>query len=444
MKLKMVYSGALLSGYLALASSSAFAQANPSTPGNPAYLAPAGDTAPNTEVNGAMTPAPGLNSQPAVQQAQTESRRPFTVIASVREQYDDNIYTTHSNKVDAYETLIEPSILFNYPLDQTLFSARYDFGATYYPDRDPSWDLSHQFLARINHSFSDRFNIDARDRVLYSNQPEVTTGATVNRISGDYLNNTFTLQGTADWTPKFNTVTTYTNDYFHYNDAFQELFNDRDVNVLQHDFRFLLTPTLTFIVGGTFTDLAYSNTFVPAGSLASSSRDWDSYTGYVGVDYNFTPQFLAGVRGGGVLTEYDSLGSQPVNPYAMAYFNWQLGARSSLQFNYTHTMAATDLSTYASEISDNFSITGRYQFTPKISGSIQGNYNIADDESDAAFLPGSANFHEDTLGVAIGAGYDFTRYLNFNISYTYTDITSDDTFREYTRNQIALGLTATY
>ena len=87
----------------------------------------------DTQTPASLTPpAPyattgGAYQGPAV--SQVEKKKPFTVSATVREVYDDNIFTTNTNKVDQWETVLEPSFLFNYPMDQTLFQARYTFGS---------------------------------------------------------------------------------------------------------------------------------------------------------------------------------------------------------------------------------------------------------------------------------------------------------------------------
>ncbi len=427
----------VLFGLFTVATTSVWAQAD--------LQAPA-DTRPSSaDVSSQLPPTQTTPAGVDVAQSHAEAQRPFTVSATVREQYDDNIYTTNTNKVDQFESIIEPSFLFNYPMGEDLFSARYTFGATYYPDRaGSSFDLSHEFVARYNHSFSDRFDLEVRDRVSDSDQPEISSGAVVNRVAGSYVNNTFTLQGTAQWAPKLSTVTTFTNDYFTYSDPTQSQLNDRDVNTLQHDFRFLLTPTLTLVAGGTYTNVGYSDDITPAGLTNTVSRDWESETIYAGLDYNFTPQLTAGFRAGGVVTQYDASSGSELDPYAEVFANWQVGARSSLNFDYTHTVAQTDVDSYSSTLSDNFSLTARYQFTPRFSGQLQGDYNLAQNQADSSIIAGQGDFQENTFGISFGLGYDLTRYLNLNMGYDYSEVDSDDSGRSYTRNQVSLGLTATY
>lgn len=421
----------------------------PSSLGNNTLTAPADQNA------SAVTPSPSQQPPPSyaagasndmrnnVPMSHADNKRLFTVSATVREAYDDNIYTTPNNKTSQFETIVQPSFLFNYPMENTLLAARYTFGATYYPDRSgSSFDLSHDFLARVNHSFSDRFNLDVRDRVLNTTQPEISSGATVNRVAGSFVENTFTMQGTAQWMPKLSTVTTFTNDYFGYDDPTQSLYNDRDVNILQNDFRFLLTSTTTLVAGGTYTDVGYANSFVPAGATAAVRRDWQSYTGYVGLDYNISPEILLGARVGGVEADYQSLGSA-LNPYASAFATWQIGPRSSLSFNYVHTVSQTDVNNYDSQVSDNFAITGRYMIT-LLTARLQGDYNLGVSDANSSLVAGAGDFLENTLGVDFGLSYELNKYLNLSLNYSYTHVNSDDPGRAYDRNVVSLGLTATY
>ncbi len=377
-------------------------------------------------------------------QAHAESKKAFSVTASVREQYDDNIYTSHDNKVSDYTTIAEPSFLFNYPMTDTLLSARYTFDATAYAKRDKTFDTAHDLTMRVNQTFSSRFNLDARDRVHYSNQPEIDSGSVVNRVAGTYFNNTFSLQGTTQWTPKLSTVTSYTNDYFTYDDPTVAATDNRDSHTLQHDFRYTLTPTVTLVNGGSINALFYDHKVTSTVFGTLTSRNWTSFTGYTGADWTALPELTLGVRGGGVYTTYDANLKDSLAPYASFFTTWQAGAKSTLDFNYMHSVSPTDLSSYSSATSDSVSLTGTYKFTPKLTGRLQGSYTMNTSTSSTAITAGAGTYHENTLGVTTGLGYDFTQYLNLNVGYSLTNVGSDAISSSYNRNQVSLGLTASF
>jgi hypothetical protein len=376
-------------------------------------------------------------------QVSAAPNRPFRVSAELREVYDDNIFTTNSGQVASMKTVLEPSFLFNYPMENTAFSARYTMDGTAYSHRDSTWDLSHDFLARVTHSFNDRFSVDVRDRVLYAQQPEVDEGAVVARVTGDYFNNTYTAQGTMLWTPKLSTVTTFTNDYFDYRSVDQNG-NDRVADIFSNDLHFQLLPTIALVFGGAYNNLQYFHD-VPISTGATPSRDWQSFSPYVGVDYSLTPEWTVSPRLGVTYTTYNASAlGDTLSPYFALTSDWKVGKRTSLTFNYAHSISQTDIVTYSSQESDSFSLTGRYQITPLISTHLTGYYNLGHDDASQSLDPTQGSTNENTLGLDLGAAYDFNKNLSFEVGYDLDNVSSDISTREYTRNQIYIGIRAAY
>ncbi len=273
-------------------------------------------------------------------------------------------------------------------MEQTLLSARETFGATYYPDRHgSSFDLSNEFLGRINHSFSDRFNLDVRDRVLYSDQPQTSDGAVVNRVNGSYIDNTFTAQGTAQWLPKLNTVTTYTNDYIHYDDATQALSNDKQ---LEHPPARLPLPDEPHADprrGRHLQRRLLHPQLHPRRHHQHRQARLDLLHRLRRPGLQLSPEVLVGARLGGVLSTFESINKDITEPYANAFVNWQTSSKTNVDFSYTHTAGQTSVSYYANAIVDTFSISGLYQITPKLAFHIQGNYAIAKNEASTSLTP---------------------------------------------------------
>src|SRR5437773_2559855 len=52
-------------------------------------------------------------------------RKPWAISVSVREEFDDNINAEKHNKDSSFKTIVSPSILLNFPVGETLLSARY-------------------------------------------------------------------------------------------------------------------------------------------------------------------------------------------------------------------------------------------------------------------------------------------------------------------------------
>lgn len=364
--------------------------------------------------------------------------KPYSLSANLRQGYDDNVYTTHSNQVSSWYTGVTPSILVNYPMDQTLFSARYTFDGTYYWNRtagSDDWDTSHEFLGRINHSVSERFNIDARETFTYAENPQVANNGAALQRNGDYIHNGVSLQGSYQWTPKFATVTTYTNDVYAYNDQILKEVDNYMSNSISNDFRYLIDPTVTLVLGGSFEDVGYEYI----------ARNYDTYTGYVGADWQLSPQVSLSGRVGGEIFDPNDGGSQSTSPYGSLGLNWILGARSTISANYSHAISQTDIATSYGQETDTFSLNLSYQWTPRITTSLIGSYQYGQYTSDLALNGGVSGYSEEVTTFNFLAVYQINAWLDTNLSYTFTDVEDNQlSDRAYTRNQISLGVRATY
>src|ERR1700683_638735 len=97
-------------------------------PVNPATVNGQTDlTAPATP---AMMALP-VNSTPLGGDANS-SRKWYTISASLREIYDDNVTTSNNNPQSSLETELSPTILVDFPSTDNDFSARYTMDITYY------------------------------------------------------------------------------------------------------------------------------------------------------------------------------------------------------------------------------------------------------------------------------------------------------------------------
>jgi hypothetical protein len=398
---------------------------------------PAGNTpnATGTSATGGAVNTAAAADTGGIDQTLSDMKRYFTITADVREQYDDNINTTKDNKVGTFEEIISPSILFSYPMDNSTFDARYTFGLTYY-NRSASgsqYDQSHDVVLRYNHAFSDRFNLDLRDDGGYHTDPSLLTSVgTVDRAGG-YYTNIATAEFTAQWTPLFGTVTSYSNNFIYYEDHTVGITQNSDENTASQDFRFAFWPTVTFAVGGIFDEISYFD----------YNRGYTNYTGNTGLDWQALPSLSLGFRIGGSITTEDSGGTSE-SPYASADLNWQLGERSRLILSYAHSVTPTDVVFAQGEESDRFTANFIYNITADITVNLQGTYTYADYTSDLLAGSGTASFSENVLGLDTGLTYHYNQYVDFEGGYIFSDVSSQDNVRDYTRNQIYVGVRGTY
>ena len=393
----------------------------------------------------ASTPPPATAPSGGIGDTLTDLKKFFTVTLDVREEYDDNINATSINKQSSLKEDITPSILFSYPMDDSTFDARYTFGFTYYnhSSSNQQYDQDHDVVLRYNHSFSDRFNIDLRDDGGYHVDPALLQSiGTVNRTGG-YYDNILTAEFTAQWTPLFGTVSSYSNNLVDYENGDVGATQNSDENTFSQDFRFAFWPTVTFSSGLIYDNIDYFTT----------SRGYSNYTGNVGLDWQALPSVSLGFRIGGSITELNQGGGTSTSPYASANANWQLGERSRLVFSYTHSVSPTDVSYAQATESDRFTANFLYNFTENITAHLES--TVSQDGYSSQFtneqgggganaIGGGQTFDETVAAFDTGVTYHYNQYLDFELGYIFSLVNSPSALRDYTRDQIYVGVRGTY
>jgi hypothetical protein len=397
-------------------------------------VTPAAGTAPN------LTAAPASGGSSLGDQL-TDLKRFFTFTVDVREVYDDNIFDAHNGpeKIASFKEEIIPSILFSYPMENSTFDARYTFTGTHYDHRpgESSWDQDQEVVLRYNHAFSDRFNLDLRDDGGYHVDPSLLDALGSTGREGPYYSNIFTGELTAQWTPLFGTVTSYSNNFITYQNQDIGEEQDSDENTFSQDFRFAFWPTVTLAVGGIYDSIDYLH----------SDRGFANYTGNVGLDWQALPSLSLGFRVGGSITEINQGGGSSETPYASANINWQLGERSRLIGTYVHTVTPTDVFFAQGEESDRFTANFLYNITPNVTVHLQGIYSVNDYTDEFLTAEGGTNnseFTENVVGIDTGVTYHYNQYLDFEAGYLLNLVKSEINFEDYTTNQVYVGVRGTY
>jgi hypothetical protein len=357
----------------------------------------------------------------------------YTITASLREEYDDNIYTTKNNKKSSPVTEFSPSFLVSFPEQDSTFSARYTFGLDYYSSRSGNpVDYTHEVLVRYTHQFGDRFSLDLRDQGGYYTQPDLLNGVGTPFVNGQYFENTATAEFDAQWTPLFGTTTSYSNVALLYQDSEISKFQNYDENTISQDFRFAVYPKYNLVANGTFDDTDYFE----------FDRGYRDVTLDVGVDWQALPNISVSVRGGATFTNSEGVPNS-LSPYASASLQWKLGKRSELDFSYLHDVVPTDVTDAVGQEADRFTLRFNYELTARINIDLAGTYTHADYSSEL-LQGGASSFTEDDIGVNLGLSYSFNSTFSIEAGYLLSDISSQEDDRDYTRNQVYIGVRGTY
>ena len=364
----------------------------------------------------------------------SDNKKPFTISATLREIYDDNIFTAKTNTVSSFETEFSPSILLDFPMQDSEFTARYTFGVTYYENRPgDSFDYTHEFAAQYKHSFSDRFNMNVAEDFRYFTEPSLFESVGTPYRSGAYYDNMINLGFNGQWTPLFGTSTTYANNIIKYETNSIATGQDNVENTISQSFLFAILPKVNLVFGAIYDDTSYD----------SIARGYTSYTGDTGLDWQALPTLSIGGRVGASYTDAEQAGST-VTPYGAVTVNWQLGARSSLKFDYTHSVVPTDLVSAEGQVADRFDTTFTYNISPKLNVHLDGIFTYGQYTQDLTAPGTTPNFNEDDFGLDTGVVYHLNNLIDLSAGYLLSGVSSQLSIRDYTRDQIYVGVRGTY
>ena len=252
--------------------------------------------------------------------------------------------------------------------------------------------------------------------------------------SGAYYSNQVNLGFNAQWTPLIGTSTTYANTILRYETGSIALGQDNDENTGSQSILFAILPKVNLVFGAIIDDISYDKI----------SRGYTSYTGNTGLDWQVLPTLSVGARLGGTYTTASQIGSSS-SPYAAATLAWKLGARSSLNFNYTHSVVPTDVVSAEGQIADRFDTTFSYDITPKLNAHLDGILTHGEYTQYLA-APGATNpnFSEDDTGLDTGLVYHLNTLVDLSLGYEFDGVFSQQNARDYTRDQIYVGIRGTY
>lgn len=391
--------------------------------------------------SGSVATSSGAVSGNEIRAGREGAGKPYTITVTLRQEYDDNIYTAPNNEQGSFKTIVSPGIVFNYPMDNTLVSFSYNFGMTYYWDRPgDDFDFSHLVNARVNHKFSDRFQLDVRDEFRFAQEAEGRSGSAIQRFLGDGFLNTFTIDGTAQWTERFSTITGYGNEIERYDDNTVSLVDDQMTHKVRQDFQFSVLPTTTAVAAYNYETTDYTD-----GNFLTT-RDFDRHRVMVGADHYILDNWLITGRGGVEFVMYeDNALDDRANPYVDVSTSWTYLPGSRLLASYNFGTNLTDDAFAGSSLGHTFKLDIKHAITPKLSAGANVTYLLqTQDRSTALGAVSNDEIDENTLYAGLSLSYAINDYLSASAGYTYSMVDSDDAVREYWRNQIYISITAKY
>lgn len=362
------------------------------------------------------------------------ARSPFHISVSVREGYDDNVYTTKLNPVGSWFTNGAVQLDYRFGSPRTQFDVEAVAGASYYYYRPfgQDYDINTGLTLSLEHHATPRLILSAKAYLTYQTEPDLNNNFGVNRRAGNYFytNDKFTIN--YQWAPRFATATSYTFGAINYDDPGISAYEDRFEHTFGNEFRFLVLPTTTLVGEYRFQIVDYD----------TATRDSTTHFVLAGIDHTFNPRFNFSLRAGGEFREIENFGER-TSPYAESTLRYALSQRTSLSWTNRYGLEEPDTIGTPSRTTYRTGLALSYGITPRIAatGSLFYQHDNNDGITTATFFV--PPFNEDTLNIGIGLRYEINRVFAVIAGYDHSEVFSDILLREYSRNRYYIGLNAT-
>jgi predicted porin len=432
----------------------------------------------------------------------SEGTKPWTLSASLRGFYDDNVNSEPSGanlggaSRDTFGFSFSPGVSFLFPMEETTISFGYVYTFLYYANKPlgevDNYDQDHTFNLEVDHSFSERYQASVRDSFVIGQEPDMLRAGNAftsfQRVPGNNIRNYGSVTFDAVLTPVLSLEVGYANGFYDYKDedavfipgplptvnaSLAGLLNRLDHNA-HVDLRWRWMPETVLLVGYQYGETDYTaNEVIGVNTsgigqffVKSDSRNDRSQYGYFGVDHTFRPDLTGSVRVGARYNDYynDPTSASAPSPYAMATLRFAYMPESYLETGLSYDRSTTDLfsidertgSITTDAESFDFWVTLTHRIMPKLYGNLtaqiqHSTYNggILDSESDMFYTLGLSLEYRFTPNFSANIGYDYDRLdsssviNNFETTGSSNQGATGDN-RSFDRNRVYVGVTATY
>ena len=389
-------------------------------------------TTPSVTTSGTATAVPPLERGPS--NAGVFTPTPVKIYATVSGGYDDNVTTAPTNKQSSAFT--SGNVILDYTFGDPRLQLTLNAGAggTYYfshiSTQDYDIDLKGAFA--LTYKASPRLTLGGSVLVAYLTEPSFQYAGSINSRNGNYLYTTDRAFLEYAWSRRFATKTAYTFEAYNYDNNSVGAFSNRVSNVFGNEFRFQMVPTTSLVAEYRFGIVTYDNSFL------------NSETHYVlgGIDHTFNPRLGATFRGGAEFRSYDNVGDRTA-PYFEGNVNYALGRRTAVSWITRYGLEEPDSPLSQSRTTFRTGLQTKFNVTSRIETALDLFY-VHDDYHALSNGPAIGAFSEDAFDIGLSGKFAINGMFAVQLGYHYTDVTSDTSARDYSRNRVSGGLNVTF
>ena len=357
---------------------------------------------------------------------------PFKISASADVGYDDNVFTSHRDRIGSGYNDLSLDIASHVGNQRGRLDGDLALGFEYYWDAtgtsvDPNISLN------LNSSYQTHTATDSKfvvESVLPVSAKFFHPGAATQYV-GNYFVDSSQISLGYEWTPRFSTVTSYTLTTYLYENSVEATQQNRFEHLLGEQLRYMLFPTATLVGEYRFGYISYQTTTTGSNTAANS----DSYSHFLlgGADATLSPRLSFTFRGGVELRTFLTPGGMETTfPYAESTLSYEYRPSCFFQWYNRLGLEQSDFAVgqYKEVYRTGIRVDHTFGQKMKAGASIYYSYN----QYKQPF-----SFAENDLDANATLSYAIDRSLSVQAGYTFTRASSEIVFRDYYRNKIFLG-----
>jgi hypothetical protein len=357
---------------------------------------------------------------------------PFKISASANAGYDDNVFTSHTDRIGSGYNDLSLDIASHVGNQRGRLDADLALGFEYYWDV-PGTSAYPNISLNLNswYKLAPRLILSLSSNLSYQSQPNFSITGAATQFVGNYFVNSSQISLGYELTPRFSTVTSYNLTTYLYENSVEAAQQNRFEHLIGEQLRYMLFPTVTLVGEYRFGYISYQTTASGSNPAANS----DSYSHFLlgGADATLSPRLSLTFRGGVELRTFLTPGGMETTfPYAESTLSYEYRPSCFFQWYDRLGLEQSDFAVgqYKEVYRTGIRVDHTFGQKMKAGASIYYSYN----QYKQPF-----SFAENDLDANATLSYAIYRSLSVQAGYTFTRVSSEIVLRDYYRNKIFLG-----
>ena len=254
-------------------------------------------------------------------------------------------------------------------------------------------------------------------------------GGPTSLFNGQYLYGFNNFNVSYAWSQRFSTTTSFTIDGMMYEEEAISDAEDRLSELVAQQFSYALNKKTSLTAEYRFRNTRFQN---------AGNKDFQSHFALAGVDHAWSQRFTGSFRAGAEF--YRSERSNQTAPYGELALNYSVARQTQARWFGSVGYDGAELAAYESRYSLRTGVNLNHQINKRVGVHAGVQYAYSDFDGGGV----TPDVAEHTLLMSAGVSYNITENVSVDAAYSYSVLSSDDAARESERNNVSLGVTATF